>query len=189
MVIKGFFFDLDGTLVNTHESNFRAYRQAVEELTGKTLGDELKESIKSGQSSSAFLPALLPELDAVAVLAIRTRKKEIYPDHLKESELNEYLSSFLAQISEDHVTALVTTSKHQNGLEVIRQHGLEQYFNFTVFGDEVGEMKPSPEAYQLALKRANLTADEVLAFEDSPQGIAAAEAAGIRVVHIRHFNA
>ena len=33
-IIKGFFFDLDGTLVNTYEADFYAYRDAIEEATG-----------------------------------------------------------------------------------------------------------------------------------------------------------
>jgi beta-phosphoglucomutase-like phosphatase (HAD superfamily) len=55
-VIKGFFFDLDGTLVNTHEANFRAYRQAIREVVGKEANDELKERIMRGESSSKFIP-------------------------------------------------------------------------------------------------------------------------------------
>lgn len=187
MTIKGFFFDLDGTLVDTHEANFRAYRAAVEEITGVTLGDELKVLIKAGESSNAFLPKLLPQATAEEVAAINAKKKEVYPEHLHVSELNDYLTTFLAQMAEHSVTALVTTAKRKNAMAVLRQHDLEKHFDFMIFGDDVSSMKPDPEAYLLALERAGLTAEEALAFEDSQKGIDAATAAGLRTIHIRNF--
>ena len=40
-------------------------------------------------------------------------------------------------------------------------------------------MKPDPALYLLALERLGVTADEAIAFEDSPNGILAAKRAGI----------
>lgn len=185
--IKGFFFDLDGTLVNTHEANFRAYKQAVQEITGNDLGNDLMTRIKEGESSKDFLPSLLPNISDEQVDAINTRKKEVYPDHLHASELNTYLSTFLKQMSEDYVTALVTTAKQDNAEAVLATHGIDTYFDFKIFGQDVSAMKPNPEAYQQALEKSGLTADEVIAFEDSRKGVDAATAAGIRTVHIRNF--
>ena len=83
--IKGFFFDLDGTLVNTHESNYRAYKQAIQEVTGKTVDDALKVEIKNGESSSVFLPRLLEGLSDDVSRQIRDRKKIVYSEHLHVS--------------------------------------------------------------------------------------------------------
>lgn len=186
-VIKGFFFDLDGTLVDTHESNYRAYRQAVEHIHGVQLGDDLKQRIKAGESSVDFLPKLIPEVTDEQVKEINKKKKEVYPDHLHTSSLNEYLTIFLQQMSQDYTTVLVTTAKKENALAVLRAHDIEDRFTFMIFGNDVSSMKPNPEAYQLALKKANLAADEVIAFEDSQKGIDAALAAGIQTVRIGNF--
>lgn len=185
--IKGFFFDLDGTLVNTHESNYRAYQQAIQEITGKTVGDALKEEIKNGESSSFFLPRLLEGAPDDVIRQIRDRKKQVYSEHLHVSELNEFLSVFLENMSPHHVTALVTTAKEANAKEVLDVHGLADYFDFCIFGDEVTKMKPHPEAYLKALERSGLTPDEVIAFEDSERGVEAAVAAGIQTIKIRTF--
>jgi beta-phosphoglucomutase-like phosphatase (HAD superfamily) len=50
----------------------------------------------------------------------------------------------------------------------------------------VAAAKPSPEAYELALKRLRLAAKSTVAVEDSPTGLASARAAGIRVLAIGH---
>lgn len=185
--IKGFFFDLDGTLVNTHEANYRAYKQAIYEVTNNKPDERLRAYIRTGESSGGFLPKLVPGISDDDMDAINSRKKEVYPDHLHVSELNVYLSTFLRQMSEHYVTALVTTAKKENAEAVLRAHDISSLFTFKVFGHDVRNMKPDPEAYLTALKRANLRADEVIAFEDSEKGLAAANAAGIRVVHIRNF--
>lgn len=187
MAIKGFFFDLDGTLVNTHNSNYLAYRNAVEAVKSVTLGDELMLAIRSGENSNSFLLKLLPGIDEVDVDSINNKKKDLYPQYLDASELNEYLTVFLAQMSKHYTIALVTTAKKGNALAVLRQYKLERFFNFMVFGDDVNNMKPHPEIYKLALDISGLKANEVIAFEDSDKGIASAEAAGISTIHIRNF--
>jgi sugar-phosphatase len=50
-------------------------------------------------------------------------------------------------------------------------------------------MKPSPEAYQVALERLKCAPRAAVAIEDSPAGIAAARAAGIRVIAVGHRHA
>jgi beta-phosphoglucomutase len=187
-IIKGFFFDLDGTLVNTHESNYRAYRDAIKDVTNVEMGDELKSRIMRGEPSKTFLPALLPDADASQVDAINKRKKEAYPSHLHLSDLNEYLSTFLEQMSEHYITVLVTTAKKANAEAVLDTHDIGGLFNYKIYGEDVSAMKPDPEAYLLALNMSGLSPDEVIAFEDSEKGIQAATNAGIKTIHIRNFN-
>lgn len=186
-IIKGFFFDLDGTLVDTHEANFLAYRSAVLEVTGQELGDALRVQIKAGESSKDFLPALLPGISQDDIDKINSRKKYTYPEYVHISRLNTYLSTFLQQMSQHYTVALVTTAKKDNAEAVLKTHGIEDFFDFKVYGHDVKEMKPSPEAYHVALERANLKSNEVIAFEDSQKGIDAATAAGIKTIHIRNF--
>ncbi len=55
-------------------------------------------------------------------------------------------------------------------------------FEVIAAGDEVAAKKPAPDVYLLALARLGLRADQALAFEDSRNGVLAAQAAGLRVV-------
>lgn len=48
--------------------------------------------------------------------------------------------------------------------------------------EQVGKPKPHPEVYLLALDTLQLQPDETLVVEDSPTGVQAAKAAGLRVV-------
>jgi HAD superfamily hydrolase (TIGR01509 family) len=187
-VIHGFFFDLDGTLVNTHQANFYAYKQAVKEITGVDLNTPLRDSIMRGEHSDEFLPKLLPVASAGQIADINAKKKEVYPQHLHLSEPNEFLVNFLQQMVRDFQTVLVTTAKRTNALNVLKAHSLEPLFTHMIFGDDVKNMKPDPEAYLLALQLTKLKPTEAIIFEDSDIGLKTAEAAGIAAIHIKTFK-
>lgn len=185
--IKGFFFDLDGTLVDTHEANYGAYEKSVADLHGIHLEEELKAHIKSGMTSKDFLPLLISGITDDEVDAVNERKKEEYPNHLHKSIANEYLVRFLENIANHYVTVLVTTAKKANAEAVLKEHGIEDYFNFTIYGEDVDNTKPHPEAYIKALQLSGLHEDEVIVFEDSSKGIESAEAAGLNYIRIKDF--
>lgn len=187
-MIKGFFFDLDGTLVNTYKADFLAYRDAVREVINEELV-EVEYAALHGMELGAKLAKLFPELTEEQVSAIRKSKKKHYPKYVHLTQPNDSLIDFLAQLAKHQLCVLVTTAKSENAARVLDHHNLLQYFTHIISGDDVTEHKPSPAAYQLALQKTGLQPQEVLAFEDSQSGIDSAEAAGIPVVHIREFAA
>lgn len=62
-------------------------------------------------------------------------------------------------------------------------------FELLACGDDVPRHKPDPAVYQLALRRLGLTAAQAVAVEDTPHGVAAAAAAGLRCVAIPNPHA
>ena len=59
-------------------------------------------------------------------------------------------------------------------------------FAAVVTGDQVRHGKPDPEAYLTAAARLGVPPGDCLAIEDSPAGVASAEAAGTAVVAVPH---
>ena len=60
--------------------------------------------------------------------------------------------------------------------------GLFERFEYVICADDVTRTKPSPELFNLALSKLNVRADRAIIFEDSPNGVKAANAAGVPVV-------
>lgn len=58
----------------------------------------------------------------------------------------------------------------------------EEVFDVVVCGRDLKHKKPAPDAYQIALQRLGLEADECLAFEDSYVGLKAARTVGVPTV-------
>ncbi len=185
-MIRGFFFDLDGTLVDTHKSNFEAYRRALADFGVDLTFDQFKKSI--GHQAKVFLPWFAPHLNESDYEEIAQKKKEYYREAAYLSILNEQLVRFIAAIKPDHVVALVTTAKRENAQTILDHHKLTDLFDLIVAAEDVSVSKPSPEAYLLALQRAGLGAHEVIAFEDSAPGVESAASAGIAVIQIKDFQ-
>ncbi|GII00017.1 HAD family hydrolase [Planobispora takensis] len=80
-------------------------------------------------------------------------------------------------------TALVTSSSREIAdacLESIGRHN----FDRLVTGDDVRRPKPDPEPYLTAARLLGVDPARCVALEDSPNGVAAATAAGCRVVAV-----
>jgi HAD superfamily hydrolase (TIGR01509 family) len=75
--------------------------------------------------------------------------------------------------------ALVTSSERGFMEEVLASTGLR--FDVTVCADDVTVTKPDPAPYLLAARLLGVEPARCAAFEDSPNGVASAEAAGCRV--------
>lgn len=184
--IKGFFFDLDGTLIDTKQANFTAYSEAIYSELGINITTEDYDKTH-GMSYKEFLPILIPDIKIGQIESISIRKKVLYKKQMHLTKANDFLVNFLKRMKNDNVIVLVTTAKKYSALHVLDEHNLNNLFDYMVFGEDVEHMKPDPEAYLKALKISNLKAEEVIAFEDSLVGIEAANMAGISTVHIRSF--
>jgi beta-phosphoglucomutase len=86
--------------------------------------------------------------------------------------------------------AIASGAARQEIDAVLAQSGLTDVFEVVVAAEDVSRGKPDPEGYVVALERLNRTlpepvdAKDVLVFEDSDQGLAAAVAAGMRCIVI-----
>lgn len=183
--VQALLFDLDGTLVDTREANYLAYRDAFAES-----GHELtREAFATtwGKDSRDFIPELLPGIDPGAVDRIRSAKSRLYADQLHRTNGNGALIEFLRLVAPTHRTALVSTAKSGNGRQILDTHGLTPLFDVVVWGDDVARSKPDPEGYLRALELLGADAERSLAFEDSETGRAAALAAGLSVLEVPHF--
>lgn len=185
-MIKAVFFDLDGTLVDTHRANYDAYGRALSEVGVDLTYEEFQKSI--GHQANTFLRWFAPGLSDEVYQQIARRKAELYQETAKESVANVHLIDHLQYLQKSHKIVLVTTAKRQNAMAVLRHHGLVKSFDHIISAEDVSVSKPSAECYELALKICNIKPTEALAFEDSQPGVEAAEKAGIPVIAVNDFS-
>lgn len=183
--VQALLFDLDGTLVDTREANYLAYRNAFAE-SGHELTPE-QFAATWGRDSRDFIPDLLPGIDPGGVDVIRAAKSRLYAEELHRTAANDALVAFLRLVAPTHPTALVSTAKSGNGDQILQAHGLTPLFDVVVWGDQVTRSKPDPEGYLRALELLGADPASSLAFEDSETGRQAALAAGLMVLEVPHF--
>lgn len=66
----------------------------------------------------------------------------------------------------------------------LERSGFGKYFKAVITGDMVEHSKPRPDIYLLACRELGVDPEEAYAIEDSPNGIRAAHAAGMRPVMV-----
>ena len=67
---------------------------------------------------------------------------------------------------------------------VLDKCGISDYFDVRISGDMVTRCKPDPEIFLTAASKLGLAPEECVVFEDAVAGVAAARAAGMKVVAI-----
>jgi HAD superfamily hydrolase (TIGR01509 family) len=78
--------------------------------------------------------------------------------------------------------ALVTSSERPFMDAVLASTGMQ--FDVLVCADDVTATKPDPEPYLLAARLVGVQPSDCIVLEDSPNGVASAEAAGCRVIAV-----
>lgn len=180
----GLIFDLDGVIIDSMPFHQRAWQRYLE-VTGIGSGDSL--DFMHGQRNEEIVRGLLgPEADLETVTAHGAAKEQMYRDMLRE-RLGEHLVSGIAEWLE-HVSgapiALATNAERANVDFVLDGGGLRPYFGAIVDGSQVERPKPAPDVYLRAAELLEIPPRNCIVFEDSPVGIAAAVAAGMRVVGV-----
>jgi beta-phosphoglucomutase len=105
-----------------------------------------------------------------------------------ESHLVPGIRSFLERYSEAPI-GLGTNAEPANAAFVLGKAKLSPMFKAIVDGMQVAKPKPWPDVYCRASDLLGVEASNCIVFEDSPAGVKAARAAGMRVVGIRtHLN-
>jgi len=181
---KALLVDLDGTLVDTKEANYRAYAAALAGVE-VTLDRDWWTARADGRNWRQFLPELLAGSPSAKPELVAAEKARLYPFMLEHTRLNEALASLIASARPGLRTALVTTASRGNVAAVLAHHDVASLFDTIVTGSDVEHHKPAPDAYLLAASRLAVAPGDCIAFEDMEIGERAALAAGARCVRVR----
>lgn len=178
-------FDLDGTLFDTGEVNYYAYRDALAMFRVELDYDYFVKKC-NGRHYTEFLPEIMGEA-AAHMEEVHEAKKTAYRENLDKAKVNAHLVEIIKSIRKTYHTALVTTASKKNAMEILDYFGCRNLFEYMVFQEDMTQTKPDPEGFLLAMKHFGMEAGQVVIFEDSDVGIQAARAAGAAVIVIDKF--
>ena len=181
-MIKAIICDFDGTLADTFAANYRAYREAFKEQGLLLTEENYREAF--GMRYDDFMRKV-HITDPQIALAIRERKKELYPHcfHLlrPNTKLLEMVRSFHQSGGK---TAIASTARKENLQNVVYYLGMANDFDVIQCGNDVRYGKPNPEIYTSVIEALQVRPDETLIFEDSEIGIQAAQASGAQCIQV-----
>ncbi len=181
-MIKALMVDLDGTLADTADANYRAYAAALAEV-GITVGREDFDAEAQGRNWRQFLPVFLGEAREQAP-AVAARKTSLYGDMLGHVRINHGLVRLIESFASVGPAALVTTASRKSVDAILTHHDLARLFQVTITGDEVTHHKPDPQPYLMAAEALAIDPAECLAIEDTDVGAASAASARMAVLRV-----
>lgn len=79
---------------------------------------------------------------------------------------------------------LASSTRRESILKLLTGAGISEYFSVIISGDMVEHSKPDPQIFLLACEGLKVPPEEVYGIEDSPNGIRAAYAAGMKPIMV-----
>ena len=186
-MIKALIFDFDGLIVDTESPDYESWQQ-VYQTYGCELAVEKWGQIVGGTGASDFDPhSHLEELCGQQLdreeIWISRRKQ--YLDELSAQPILPGVVDYLDDAERRGLKLAIASSSPENW---VRGHlarlGLYQRFDAIKTADDVKRTKPDPELYLAILEALAQKPERALVFEDSPNGVKAAKAAGLFCVAV-----
>ncbi len=187
----GYIFDLDGTLVDSMATHYRAWRWALARHGSPHEVFLWDEFVAHGGMAA---PDIVEDLNAKYGLAMPPHetaelKRERYA-HLLETErlpLIPETVGLVRSLRERGVPYAIGTGSMPAGAHAtLRSAGLDGLFPVMVTPEDVaaGRGKPEPDIFLLCARRMGVPAARCVVFEDADPGIRAAQAAGMAFVRV-----
>ena len=190
MAIRGFLFDLDGTLVDSERESGEAMARALMRGQGIAIEQSDRDYV-IGRSWVAIYERIVTRYPQLTwnrgELIARTAMTR---DEVFEEQGITVLPGAreLLALTRSTPRALVTGSSRVEVTQVLPLISEHATFSVIVAAEDVSRSKPAPDGYHQAMAALGLTPRECLVIEDSVSGIAAGRAAGCRVLAVRAGN-
>jgi beta-phosphoglucomutase len=176
-------FDMDGVIVDSnplHRESWARFNSRYGVSTTEAMQQRMYGRRNDEIIRDFFGGGLPPE----EVAARGKAKEELYRE-MMGARVEEFLVPGIRQFLERHrdtPMGLASNAEPENVALVLDRAALRPYFRAVVDGHQVRHPKPHPEVYLRAAELLQVEPANCIVFEDSPAGVAAAVAAGMRVI-------
>jgi HAD superfamily hydrolase (TIGR01549 family) len=172
-------FDWDGTLVDTAQSTFEAFRKSLDDL-GIPVERKLYEQIYSPNWRSMYRAIRLPEEKWQEAEDLWTRYYGQEPPELVQGG-----QSVLSELSRrGYSLGIVTSGSYARVWREITALGLTDAFRILVCNEDVVNKKPHPEGLEQAMLRMDKRPEICCYVGDSLDDMEMGKRAGIRTIGI-----
>jgi beta-phosphoglucomutase len=184
---------MDGVLVHSMPLHTEAWQEYL-----KRLGIDAPdlEARMHGKRNAELVAELIdPNLEEQAVFEHGASKERLWREMMLERGVESYqvrgLTAFLDRYR--NVPKGIGTNAEPANIEFVLKHfDLQKYFSVVVDGHQVSRPKPFPDIYVKCAEQLGFCPANCIVFEDSPTGVEAGRAAGMRVVGVEttptHFT-
>ena len=185
-MIEALVFDFDGVIIDTETSDFQTWADVFD-----SHGAHLDRSLWTqfiGRGSHIFDIYDHLETQVGRPLdrdAIRAERRDRHMELVEASPVLPGVLELLREADEQGIpVGVASSSTRQWVVGHLRRVGILDRFDSVLCRDDVSSAKPDPELYATSVEALGAVPSRTAAIEDSPNGIAAAKAAGLFCVAV-----
>ena len=178
-------FDMDGVIVDSEPRHEQAFLDVFRDLgRGDTHGIHFPDYY--GRSDQAVWVDFVARHQPEQTLEELTRlKKDRFLQLIREARpIFPGIPELVAKLAASTRLAVASGSSHEVIEVVLGMRGLKALFPVVVSSQDVPRGKPAPDVFLRAAERLGVAPEGCVVIEDAAAGVAAARAAGMRVIGI-----
>ena len=188
-MIKAVIFDLDGVIVSTDDCHYRAWKKMADE-EGIYFDREINNRLR-GVSRMTSLDIVLERADKEysesEKLALAERKNNYYKELICELTPNDILPGAmetLEKLKENGIKIAIGSSSKNTPI-ILKQIGLDNFFEAVSDGNNITHSKPDPEVFLKAAEMLKIAPEDCMIVEDADAGIEAGKRAGMKTLSVQ----
>ena len=188
--LLGVVFDMDGVIIESEFTHYSAICEAMGEVMDQTYETFLS---KCTGGDERFAMVRLAELSGIeyneSIFQKWSRRKAIAYQRLVGESATAMPGAveLVCSVAKKLPVGLATGSRRSDvdaAFEVLAGGRLKGVFQSSVTSDDVPKPKPDPATYARAVDGLGVPPQNCLAIDDSPNGVASAKKAGMKVLGI-----
>lgn len=171
--MQSLIFDLDGVLVDSDKHHKRTLKEAAAQF-GFSIQDVGTTTTVSKLRAAGVPEELIP--------TIYKRKRELYDSYMSDVLVGDpALSVLFMRLNRVGYKLAVCSNSNLDSVHIVtRKLGIAPFLSVVSSASEVAHGKPNPMVYSLTISRLKTSPSTVAVFEDSDEGVRAAQGAGVK---------
>ncbi|MEM3532478.1 MAG: HAD-IA family hydrolase [Candidatus Methanomethyliaceae archaeon] len=184
-VVKGIVFDLDGTLVDSVDSIWRASDYVLR--SNGYRGLEREDVVKvMGKTIFDLFLSVEPRLSPQEQHKLFEEYRRTYMNFIEHTKLIPKVREVLLFLRSRRLKmAVVTTKSRENAEKILSFFGIRSFFDLVIGFEDVREHKPSAEPIMRAAEGLGLQASELVVVGDTEVDIRAGREGGALTVAVK----
>ena len=182
--VQAVIFDFDGVICNTEPLHIRSWQILFARRALDIPMAELEAGI--GITDVSLLQRIFAKRNIVAdPREWQLQKRSIYLELLEES-VEEFpgAAALVKRLQKSRPLAIASSAWRSAIETALRKLCISRYFRVVVSKEDVARHKPDPEVFLEAASKLGVEPGGCVVIEDSPAGIQAAKAAGMRCIAV-----
>ena len=187
-MIKAVIFDLDGVIVSTDDCHYEAWKKMADEegiYFDKTINNRLR-GVSRMESLEIVLERAVKEYSDEEKLQLAERKNGYYKEFITKLTPDDILPGAKENLEElrKNGIKIAIGSSSKNTPVILKQIGLDNYFDTVSDGNNITNSKPDPEVFLKAADMLCIPYSECMIVEDADAGIEAGKRAGMKTLSV-----